>query len=234
MTRKFIVLDCEATQEVKTRECRPDAALVYDLGWIVTDGETVYERRSLVISDVYFTRAMETAYYTEKLPKYAAGLLTGEWVMTNMVKARELFAEDCANYGVREVWAYNCKYDRVALAHTCEVLSNGFCREFFPAGVKVRDIWGAAGSTICATVKYVEWCAANGYVSAKGNPTTNAEIVTRYLTGEDFIEAHTALADCEIELAILMAAKKRKQKMDTREGMGWREAAKIAKGLANS
>ena len=234
MTRKFIVLDCEATQEVKTREGRPDAALVYDLGWIVTDGVEVYERRSLVISDVYVTRAMETAYYAEKLPQYAAGLLTGEWVMTNMVKARELFAADCAEYGVREVWAYNCKYDRVALAHTCEILSNGFVREFFPAGVKVRDIWGAAGSTICATVKYVEWCAANGYVSEKGNPTTNAEIVTRYLTGEDFKEAHTALADCEIELAILMAAKKRKQKMDTREGMGWREAAKIAKGLANS
>ena len=232
MTRKFIVLDCEATQEIKTRECRPDAALVYDLGWIVTDGVEVYERRSLVISDVYFTRAMETAYYAEKLPQYAAGLLTGEWVMTSMVKARELFAADCAEYGIREVWAYNCKYDRMALAHTCEVLSNGFVREFFPAGVKVRDIWGAAGSTICATVKYVEWCAANGYTSEKGNPTTNAEIVTRYLTGEDFTEAHTALADCEIELAILMAAKKRKQKMDTREGMGWRAASKIAKGLA--
>lgn len=234
MTRKFIVLDCEATQEVKTRECRPDAALVYDLGWIVTDGENVYERRSLVISDVYFTRAMETAYYAEKLPQYAEGLFTGEWIMTNMVKARELFAADCADYDVREVWAYNCKYDRVALAHTCEVLSNGFIRDFFPAGVKVRDIWGAAGSTICATVKYVEWCMENGYVSAKGNPTTNAEVVIRYLTGENFIEAHTALADCESELAILVAVKKRKQKMDTREGVGWREAAKIAKGLANS
>ena len=234
MTRKFIVLDCEATQTVKTRECRPDAAMVYDLGWIVTDGETVFERRSLVISDVFYTKAMDTAYYAEKLPQYIAGLQIGEWVMTSMARARELFAEDCADYDVREVWAYNCKYDRIALSHTCEVLSNGFCCDFFPAGVKVRDIWGAAGSTICATVKYVEWCAANGYVSAKGNPTTNAEIVTRYLTGEDFIEAHTALADCEIELAILMAAKKRKKKMDTREGMGWREAAKIAKGLANS
>lgn len=232
MTRKFIVLDCEATQEVKTRECRADAALVYDLGWIVTDGETVFEKRSLVISDVYFTRAMETAYYAEKLPQYAAGLLTGEWTMTNMVKARELFATDCADYDVREVWAYNCQYDRKALAHTCEVLSNGFVRDFFPASIKIRDIWGAAGSTICATAKYVRWCVENGYVSEKGNPTTNAEVVTRYLTGEDFKEAHTALADCEIELAILMTAKKRHQKMDTREGQGWREAAKIAKGLA--
>lgn len=232
MARKFIVLDCEATQEVKTRECRPDAALVYDLGWIVTDGETVFERRSLVISDVYFSRAMETAYYAEKLPQYVAGLLTSEWEMTNMVKARELFAADCEQYDVRVVWAYNCRYDRIALAHTCEVLSNGFVCDFFPASVTVRDIWGAAGSTICATAKYVRWCVENGYVSAKGNPTTNAEIVMRYLTGEEFNEAHTALADCEIELAILMAAKKRKQKMDTREGQGWREAARIAKGLA--
>lgn len=231
MTRPFIVLDCEATQEVKTADCRPDAALVYDLGWIVTDGETILEKRSLVISDVYFSRAMETAYYAEKLPQYVAGLLAGEWEMTNMVKARELFAADCEQYDVREVWAYNCRYDRVALAHTCEVLSNGFVCDFFPAGVKVRDIWGAAGSTICATAKYVRWCAENGYISAKGNPTTNAEIVTRYLTGEDFNEAHTALADCEIELAILMTAKKRHQKMDSREGQGWRAAAKIAKAM---
>ena len=231
MTRKFIVLDCEATQEVKTADCRPDAALVYDLGWIVTDGETVFERRSLVISDVYFSRAMETAYYAKKLPQYVAGLLVGEWEMTNMVKARELFAADCAKYDVREVWAYNCRYDRVALAHTCEVLSNGFVRDFFPTGITIRDIWGAAGSTICATAKYVRWCVENGYVSAKGNPITNAEIVTRYLTGEDFNEAHTALADCEIELAILVKAKKQHKKMDTREGQGWRPAAKIAKDL---
>lgn len=231
MTRKFIVLDCEATQQIKTNECRPDAALVYDLGWIVSDGNEVVKRRSLVISDIYFNNSMKSAYYANKLPRYEAGLLAGEWTVVNMVKARELFAADCKEYNVSEVWAYNCRYDRIALAHTCEVLSNGFVNEFFPANVKVRDIWGAAGSTICATAKFVKWCVANGYVTAKGNPTTNAEVVTRYLTGEDFVEAHTALADCEIELAILLAAKKRKQKMDTREQQGWRAAAQIAKGL---
>lgn len=231
MPRKFIVLDCEATQEVKARGCCPNSALVYDLGWVVTDGVEMHERRSLVISDIYSNKAMKSAYYAKKLPQYEVGLLTGDWTMVNMVKARELFAADCEKYDVREVWAYNCHYDRIALAHTCEVLSNGFVNEFFPAGTKVRDIWGAAGSTICATAKFVKWCMANDYVTAKGNPTTNAEVVTRYLTDEDFVEAHTALADCEIELAILMAAKRRKQKMDTREQQGWRTAAKIARDL---
>ena len=231
MTRKFIVLDCEATQVVKTRECRPDAALVYDLGYIITDGETVYEKRSFIIADVFYSRYMETAYYADKLPQYYAGIRTGEWEVTSMVRARAQFAKDCATYDVREVWAYNCKYDRVALSHTCEFLSNGFTSDFFPAGIKVRDIWGAAGSTICATQKYVKWCFANGYVSEKGNPTTNAEVLTRYLTGEDFKEAHTALADCEIELDILLTVKKRKQRTDARECVGWREASRIAKGL---
>lgn len=227
--RPFIVLDVEATQTYKTAVCRADLALVYDLGWIVTDGETVFERRSFVISDVFYSPYMENAYYADKLPQYyaAADLLEGDWVMINFARARDQFFADCASYGIKSVWAYNCRYDRIALNHTVDMLSNGFVTDFFPAGVSIKDIWGAAGSTICNTRKYVRWCMENSYLTDKGNPITNAETVYSYLIEDDFVEDHTALADCEIELDILNAAMKRKQKMDVREMQGWRPPSKI-------
>lgn len=218
-------------QEVKTRECRPDAALVYDLGWIVTDGETVYERRSIIIADTFFQAAiMESAYYAEKLPQYHAGI-GSDWSVMSLRMARELFAEDCETYDVRDVWAYNCSYDYAALNHSTFIYSNGFVSHFFPETVAVRDIWTAAGSTICATPKFVRWCIDNGYVSKKGNPSTTAETVYRYIVDNDFIEAHTALADCEIECEILMRVKRRKQKFNHNVGGGWRDAANIAKQM---
>lgn len=231
--RPFIVLDVEATQTVKTAICRADLALVYDLGWIVTDGETVFERRSFIISDVFYSPYMENAYYADKLPQYyvAADLIDGDWVMINFAGARRQFFADCVAYGVKDVWAYNCRYDRMALNNTVKTLSNEFVTDFFPADVSIRDIWGAAGTTICNTKKYVRWCMDNNYLTEKGNPITNAEIVYSYLIQDDFVEDHTALADCEIELDILNAALKRKQKMDTREMQGWRAPSKIMRQI---
>lgn len=231
MTRPFIVLDCEATPMVKMRECRADNSLVYDLGWIVTDGETVFEKRSFVITDIFYADFMTSAYYVKKLPLYHIGLFTGEWIAISMINAKNTFADDCAKYGVRDVWAYNCQFDEGALAHTIEYLSNGFCSTFFPSNVRVRDIWSAVGSTICATKKYVDWCFNNGYVSKKGNPSTSAETVYRYIIDADFIEAHTALADCEIECEILIKVRKRHQRFKQTSGQGWREASNIAKAM---
>lgn len=231
--RNFIVIDCEATQTVATRECRADLAMVYDLGWIVTDGETIYERRSYVISDVFFGPLMNNAYYADKLIQYYENtdLINGAWVVDSFINVRRAFIADCAAYGIKDVWAYNCRYDRVALGHTCEVLSNGFVTDFFPTNVNIKDIWGAAGSTICNCAKYAKWAMDNNLVTEKGNPITSAEAVYRYLIHDDFKEEHTALADCEIELHILNAARKRHQKIDVREMQGWRYAANIAKQM---
>ena len=51
---------------------------------------------------------------------------------------------------------------------------------------------------------YCLYCAKNGFYSKKGNMTTNAETVYKYLTKDkDFEEEHTGLADVRIELKIL-------------------------------
>jgi hypothetical protein len=66
-----------------------------------------------------------------------------------------------------------------------------------------------ANTNITQTEEYQEFCKANGRMTKHKTPRCreNAETLYAFLTGNpDYVEQHTALADCEIELAILLAA----------------------------
>jgi hypothetical protein len=68
-------------------------------------------------------------------------------------------------------------------------------------------------ATICDTNKFVRWCQLTNHVTAKGNVQTNAETVYAYLTrNADYVEAHHALQDCEIESEIYFKARKYRKK----------------------
>ena len=57
-----------------------------------------------------------------------------------------------------------------------------------------------ARDTIGKTKSYKQWCIDNDYTTKNGQPRFTAEILYRYLSGEeDFIESHTGLADTLIE-----------------------------------
>lgn len=232
--RNFIVIDTEGVNIAPVQNGNIAAtARSYDIAWIVANGNgEVLDRFSFVNVDVFYQNdLMETAYYAEKLPQYHAGIGT-EWIPANFFDIWQTFCKCVVDYKVTDVWAYNVNYDRIALNNTIKDASNGFRRYFAPFGVKFRDIWDYAGSTICNTKKYVNWCFVNGFISDKGNPLTNADTVGKYVTGNlDFEEKHTALCDCEIELQILLAAKRRKQKARKSSGQGWRDASRIAKEL---
>lgn len=232
--RNYMVLDTEGVDTQKHDDVHPETSLFYDLGAIVVDGNTgeQLKRVSFINTDVFFQEGlMNSAYYAEKLPQYRAGM-GSEWVPASTLTIWHEITELCKAYNVKYVWAYNARYDMQIMNHTIEHFSNGFRKFFMPYGIKWRDIWDYAGSTICNTKKYVQWCKANDFISAKGNPSTSADTVGKYILQDlSFAERHTALSDCEIELAILQAAKKRKQKARQSKGQGWRDAAKIAKTL---
>ena len=64
---------------------------------------------------------------------------------------------------------------------------------------------------------YVKFCNKNGFITAKGNVMTKAEVVYRYLTNDiEFSEEHTGLNDCRIEYEILLAAINSGKKIDRR------------------
>lgn len=207
-----------------------DCPLTYDIGFIVFDDDNIITERSWVIYDVFYgmPQKMETAYYYDKMPQYHREIANGARTVVSMQQAFQEFNEICGTYDVREVWAYNCKFDINALNNTIKILSHGWVTQFIPTTVKTRCIMGAAMSTICDTRKYAEFAPR----TERGNIKMSAENVYQYLQNDkDFIESHTGLEDCKIELAILRACLKRRKKMDTEPKQifhfpAWREIQK--------
>lgn len=214
MSRKFMVVDTETapTPDHPKTGVHPQHMRVYDLGWIVTDAEgVIYERRSIVIAETWTNKSlMNSAYYAAKLPQYEAGLITGEWQMLPLLNAWRLFCDDIKRYGVRDVWAHNGRFDMITLNATIADYSQGFRTFWLPYGINWRDIMAYARIAISKSKRYVAYCKAHGLVTSKNAPRLTAEALYRFITGrDDFAEAHTALADCEIELSILRKCKAR-------------------------
>ena len=73
----------------------------------------------------------------------------------------------------------------------------------------IVDIWAVACDKLLNNKRYKKFCIDNNYVGAKYFKTS-AEIAYRYLEKDlNFIEAHTALNDAEIESRILHKALKK-------------------------
>lgn len=199
-TEKFIVLDIETANDI------PDT-FAYDVGFVVADRKgTIYEEESYVIKDVFIRERelMQTCYYANKLPLYEERIANGNAKVVSLFTVRRKIAHYIAKYNIKKVYAYNANFDRNGLNTTMRYLTKSKYRWFFPYGVEICCIWHMACQTICNRMDYCLFCAKNGYYSPRGNMTTNAETVYKYLTkNADFEEEHTGLADVRIELEIL-------------------------------
>lgn len=215
--------------------------LCYDLGYIVAEkhGNTVYAERSFAIGDVFFQSTPDTmasAYYGDKLPQYRTNYHDGgEWTLRRWAEARAQFQQDCWDFDITEVWAFNARFDRAVTNATTYFISQGMQPWFTPYGVQWFDIWRAA-SVLTGTKRYVRWAILNGYTSAKGNPQTNVEVLTRYLNDDHtFTERHTALDDSRHEYAIFQRIYRYSHNATPdKMGDGWREASKVARELIAS
>ena len=104
----------------------------------------------------------------------------------------------------KKIAAYNINFDKGKLEN---------------AGLKFNPnttficLWGSFVNAMLDK-NYIVWCLANNYKSKTGLPTTNAETVFKYVTGNtQYIHAHTALSDCLSELVIYEAIKKKRKKL---------------------
>lgn len=227
----YVVIDTETAPTVdhKDNQAHPETSLVYDFGYTIRDcNDCELVSRSFVIAETFTNlRLMNSAYYADKLPLYHAGIGSTDsstWRMVSFAEAWETFKADCKLYKVKTAWAYNARFDLIALNNTIRTYSNGFVKFFFPYKMKVRDVWDYA-SNITGSKTYVSWCIEHGYFTASGNPQTGAEIVYRFITDDNnFIEDHTAYSDACIEDAILVAAKRKHAKTRHSMGQGWRDA----------
>lgn len=231
MGKNFIVLDTETVDMFGRTLNVPDPkhALTYDVGYLLVNGDTLQpvESRRYVVQEAFSRPIITSAYYADKLPAYQAAIDLGELLERKFLYVWREFNELADAYNVRDIWAYNCRFDCAALDNTIRTLSNGYIDSFLLSCHRWRDVWDYA-SNITSSAGYLDYCATNNLYTQSGNPKTGAEQLYGYITGNPtHVEQHTALSDATEELQILIAARTRHKKTRPHScGQGWRDAAK--------
>lgn len=190
----FVVFDTE-TISINKPFC-------YDIGYVIANerGEMLKKVNYLVAEIWNNAPLFETAYYAEKRPKYEELLKEKTIKKNRFEKIIEYMQNDFDGYEIQYALAYNSKFDEKVFNFNCEWFH---CINPFD-NITIKDIRGYAHNFICKG-DYISFCEKNNLFTEAGNYSTTAEAVYRYIMNDtDFIEAHTALNDAEIELAILM------------------------------
>ena len=196
---KFLVLDTETTNSI-------DDPFAYDVGFAVVDCTgKVYETHSYVVADIFLDKdLMSSAYFADKIPQYWEEIKSGKRLLRRFKTIRSILRDVVAQYGIRYVCAYNCAFDVRSGNYTQRYLTSSKYRYFYPYGTQFMDILKLAREVLKTDENYKTFCKDNGYVTEKGQNRYTAEIVYRYLFDNEFVEEHTGLADCLIEVQIMV------------------------------
>lgn len=182
--------------------------IVYDLGFAVIDKKgTVYETHSFIIREVFYGMKdlMQSAYYSEKIPRYEKQIESGERKVVSLFEARQTFASVCKKYGIKIAVAHNARFDYRSTSKTQRYITKSKYRFFLPYSVELWDTMKMAQDTICQQKSYQRWCESNNYLTKNGRVRKTAEILYRYISGKhNFIESHTGLEDVLIEKEIFV------------------------------
>ena len=199
MTEKFIVIDTETTNSL-------DDPLCYDVGFAVVDAEgTVYEKHSYVVADIFLDKElMSYAYFADKIPQYWEDIKTGRRTLRRFKTIKMIFADVCKQYNVKKIFAHNARFDYRSLNLTQRFLTSSKYRFFFPFGVEIWDTLKMSRQVLKEVDEYGEFCYTNDYLTKRMCKRFTAEIIYRFLTGDNtFEESHTGLEDVLIEKEIL-------------------------------
>jgi DNA polymerase III epsilon subunit-like protein len=195
MNEKFIVIDTETTNSI-------DDPIVYDIGFAVVDRTgKVYETHSYAIADVILDdEMMSTAYYNEKLPQYWEEIKNGKRFLRHFKTVKMILADICKQYDIKVVVAHNARFDYRSLNLTQRYITSSKYRYFFPYGIKIWDTLKMSREVLKENEDYTQFCEDNGYITKNNQKRFTAEILYRFITGDnEFIEKHKGLDDVMIE-----------------------------------
>ena len=197
---RIIIIDTETTNSL-------DDALVYDCGFIVADyNGNIYSKHSFVNADVFLDKElMSVAYFADKIPQYWKEIKNGQRTLTSFNNIKWTIRHIMKENNITKVYAYNCRFDYCSMATTQRYLTKSKYRYVFPYGTEFHDILALSRHCFKSDADYHKFCIDNNYLTTYGKDRHTAEIVAQFLFDKDFIEEHTALADCEIEYKILLA-----------------------------
>ena len=193
---------------VDTETCGTlDNAYVYDLGMAIVDRKgKVYAKYSFVIHEVFYgmSELMATAYYSNKLPQYFEDIATGKRTLVSFWLALKIAHALIKKWNCVAVVAHNAQFDFNALNNTATALGNGTTKLYFFPKIPIWCTLTMARQIYPNRPTYKRFCKENGYLCSNGTPRLSAEILYRFISGNnEFIESHTGLEDVLIEKEIL-------------------------------
>ena len=226
--RTSLVLDVETTIVMERDEQDKCPLPIFDIGYTISNvsREQMIIHRSYIIADIFLDMSiMQNVHYFNKYPQYVLGLAKGTIEMITFNDFIKILNEDIEKYNVKDMYAYNSKFDSAAIKGT-----NKFLNKLSELEYDIQCLWLASCQTYLKTQDFIQTAITNGWRSEKGNIKTSAEIAYRYISGNpDFVEAHTGLEDSIIETKILFHLKKFKKQAPTNQAP-W----KIVKDYAES
>ena len=209
---RIMIIDTETTNSL-------DDPVVYDVGFEVFDlaGNT-YESCSMINTEVFNDPSlMSTAYYADKIPLYMDKVLTGQSVMIPWKSIKTTIRNSIERNHCKVVCAHNARFDCKSLNLTQRYITTSKWRYFLPYGTQWWDTLKMAREILKQDSNYRQFCLDNGYVTAKNVSRYTAEVIYRYLSGEnDFNEAHMGLDDVRIEKEIFLYCMRQNPEIDGR------------------
>lgn len=177
----------------------------YNIGYVIADTEnrTTLVKHDFVVSETWNNKMLfNTAYYCDKQETYISRMKGKTVIKKKWLDIITLMAQEFETYNIEHAFAFNNDFDD----RVFEFNSDWF-KTFNPLeNIKTHDIRGMAHEAFCLTRKYSTFCEQHELFTESGNYSSTAETVYKFVSGEtDFVEQHTALADSEIEMAILFA-----------------------------
>ena len=177
----------------------------YNVGYVIldTDSRSIACKKDFVVEQIWHNRALfETAYYADKRPLYVSAMRGKRATMDKWGYIMREMSRDFREHKVEAVYAYNSPFDDSVFTFNCDWFKTNNPLDTVP----VLDIRGMVSEFITRTEEYKQFCEEGEHFTEKGLYSATAETVYQYITADEtFVEAHTALADSEIEAEILLA-----------------------------
>ena len=211
MDKYVMILDTETTNSL-------DDPLAYDIGFGVINTETgeAVETHSYVVADIFLDKElMSYAYFKEKIPQYWEDIQAGKRKLRRLKTIRFILHDVCKQYNIKIICAHNMRFDNRSCNLSQRYLTSSKYRYFFPYGVVLWDSLKMAREIFSQDENYGEFCYDNDYLTKRGQRRYTAEILYRFLSGDNsFEEAHCGLEDVLIEKEIFMECLRRMPNID--------------------
>lgn len=207
----YLLIDTETANSLNNPLC-------YNIAWCIIDQYgNAYAQGNFINADVFYGMIdlMQSAYYADKIPQYHEQIVRKEIEVVSWYEIRKALRDMCEKYNVRAIIAHNARFDYRSCTTTQRYETCSKYRYFFPKGIEIWDTLTMARDVIAPMASYQKFCNDNGYVCKNGRPRLTAEILYRFITNNpDFVEAHRAMEDVEIEREIFWYCVRKHQKMN--------------------